>query len=90
MLLPGADLNCAGPLALWRFSQHLSAKYRGRPKKSHRKSAGPLADTVPYYVKSGPGNCILFKKRLGEGMRLKLLENSQFLPGHTFKFVGKN
>ena len=27
------DLHGAGPLALWRFSQDLSAKYRGRPKK---------------------------------------------------------
>ena len=27
MLLPGPDLHCAGPLALWRFSQHLPAKY---------------------------------------------------------------
>ena len=24
----GPDLHRAGPLALWRFSQHLSAKYR--------------------------------------------------------------
>ena len=28
MLLLGSDSHCAGRLALWRFSQHLSAKYR--------------------------------------------------------------
>ena len=28
MLLPGPDLHCAGLLALWRFSQHLPAKYK--------------------------------------------------------------
>ena len=43
------DLHRAGPLALWRFLQDLSAKYRGRPKKSYNLSAGPLAGTAPYY-----------------------------------------
>ena len=27
-VIAGPDLHRAGPLALWRFSQHLSAKYR--------------------------------------------------------------
>ena len=27
------DLRRVGPLAVWAFLQHLSAKYRGRPKK---------------------------------------------------------
>ena len=27
-VIAGPDLHCAGPLALWRFSQHLSAKCR--------------------------------------------------------------
>ena len=29
----GPDLHRAGPLAVWRFLQHLFAKCRGRPKK---------------------------------------------------------
>ena len=29
----GPDLCHAGPLAVWAFLQHLSPKYRGRPKK---------------------------------------------------------
>ena len=45
----------AGPLALRRFLQDLSAKCRGRPKKSYDLSAGPLAGTAPYYDKSGSG-----------------------------------
>ena len=36
-------------LALWRFLQHLSAKYRRKPKKSYDFSAGPLAGTASYY-----------------------------------------
>ena len=28
MLLSGRDLRCVGPLARWRFSLHLPAKYR--------------------------------------------------------------
>ena len=31
--IAGPDLHRAGPLAVWGFLQHLSAKYRGRPKK---------------------------------------------------------
>ena len=42
-VIPGPHLHCAEPLALWRFSQHLSAKYKRRPTKSLRLSAGPLA-----------------------------------------------
>ena len=53
--IAGPDLHRAGPPALWGFLQHLSAKYRGRPKKSYDLSAGPLAGTAPYYGQSGPG-----------------------------------
>ena len=28
MFLLGPDLHCVGPLVLWEFLQHLSAKYR--------------------------------------------------------------
>ena len=42
------DLHRAGPLALWKFLQHFSAKYRSRPKKSYDFSVGPLAGTAPY------------------------------------------
>ena len=31
--IAGPDLHRAGPLAVWGFLQHFSAKYRGRPKK---------------------------------------------------------
>ena len=32
-VVAGPDLYRAGPLSLWGFLQHLSAKYRERPKK---------------------------------------------------------
>ena len=32
--IAGPDLHRAGLLAVWGFLQHLSAKYRERPKKS--------------------------------------------------------
>ena len=35
MLFRGPDLHCAVPLALTGFLQHLSAKYKWRPKKSY-------------------------------------------------------
>ena len=51
----GPDLHRAGPPAVWGFSQHLSAKYRKRPKKSYDLSAGPLTGIAPYYGQFGPG-----------------------------------
>ena len=33
MLLPGPGLYCTGSLALWKFSQHLPAKYKVKTKK---------------------------------------------------------
>ena len=68
-VIAGLDLHRAGPLALWRFLQHLSAKYRERQKQSYDLSARPLGGTAPYYGKSGPGKCITFIKRLYEGLR---------------------
>ena len=68
-VIAGLDLHRASPLALWGFSQDLSAKYRGRPKKSYDLSARPLGGTAPYYGKFGPGKCITFIKRLYEGLR---------------------
>ena len=53
--IAGPDLHRAEPLAVWGFLQYLSAKYRGRPKKSYDWSAGPLTGTAPYYGQSGPG-----------------------------------
>ena len=54
--IAGLDLRRSGPLAVWGFLQHLSAKYRGRPKKkSYDLRAGPVAGTAPYYSQSGPG-----------------------------------
>ena len=69
VLLPGPDLHCTEPLALLRFSQHLSVNYRKDQKKPHHLSAEPLDGTVPYYGKSGPGYCITIIKRLDESMR---------------------
>ena len=69
-VIAGLDLHCAGPLTLWGFSQDLSAKYRGRPKKkSYDLSAGPQSGTAPHYGKSSPGKCITFIKSLYEGLR---------------------
>ena len=54
--IAGPDLHRAGSLAVRGFLQHLSAKYRGRPKKkSYDLSAGSLAGTAPCYGQSGPG-----------------------------------
>ena len=68
-VIAGPDLYRAGSLAVWRFLQDLSAKYRERPKKSIGLSAGPLGGSAPYYGKSGPGKCITFIKRLYDGLR---------------------
>ena len=48
------DLHRARPLALWRFSQHLSANIGEDQKKSYDFNSGPLAGTASYYGKSGP------------------------------------
>ena len=47
------------------FSQYFFAKCRRRPKKVLYERGAP--DTVPY-VKSVPGYCITFIKRLHEGL----------------------
>ena len=79
MLLLGPDLHCAVPLALWRFSQYLSAKYRSIPKKSHHLSSGPLAGTAPYFGKSGSGYCTMLMKTFDEGLRLQPLGQIKLL-----------
>ena len=53
-VIAGPDLHRARPLALWRFSQHLSVKYRRRPKKILRFQIGALAGSALYYGKSSP------------------------------------
>ena len=53
--IAGPNLHRAEPQALWRFLQHLSAKYRRRPKKVLRFEPRPLAGTASYCGKSGPG-----------------------------------
>ena len=66
-VIPGLDLHCAGPMALWGFSQHLPAKYRRRPKKVLTSERG-APGTVPH-GKSSQIYCITFIKRLDEGLR---------------------
>ena len=53
-VIAGPDLHRARPLALWRFSHHLSAKYRRRPKKILLFQLGAVAGTASYYGKYGP------------------------------------
>ena len=73
MLLLGPDLHYVGPLVLWGFSQHFSAKYTvGEDQINVLSSERKALGTVPY-GKSDPGYCIMFKKRLDEGLTLQLL-----------------
>ena len=51
-VIPGPDLNCAGPLALRRFLQHLPAKYTVYEDK--KKS---------YYLMAGPWHCAIWQIR---------------------------
>ena len=62
-VIPGPDLHCARHLRLWKFLQHLPAKYKGRPKKSYYLRAG--SGTVPY-GKSGDGYFLKSIKSLDE------------------------
>ena len=62
MLLPGPDLHCAEPLALWDFCYNFLPNVSEDQKKvlpSEREA--PV--TVPY-GKSGFGYCITFIKKM--------------------------
>ena len=48
-VIAGPDLHRAGPLALLKFLQHLSAKISEDQKKSYDLSAGPQVGTASYY-----------------------------------------
>ena len=78
------DLHCLKPLALWRFSQHLLAKYKWRQKK-----VLPFKHGAPGTVTSGKSSycitfiktfikpssyCITFIKKLDEGLIKQPLE----------------
>ena len=54
-VIAGPALHRAGPLALWRFSQHFLPNVGEDHEKSQDLSAGPLAGTAPYCGKSGLG-----------------------------------
>ena len=56
--IAGPDLHRAGPLAVWEFLQHLSAKYREDQKKSYDLSVGPLAGTAPCHGQSALVNAL--------------------------------
>ena len=65
MLLHGQHLHCAGALdTLGDFHNIFLPNIGEDQKKSRRLSAGPLAGTVPYYGKSGPGYCLTFMKKI--------------------------
>ena len=57
MLLPGPDLLyiARGSCLFVDFSNMFLPNIGDDQKKLHHLSAGPLADSVPYYGKSGPG-----------------------------------
>ena len=38
-VISGPNLHRAGPLALWRFSQHLSAQYEDQKKSRFQRGA---------------------------------------------------
>ena len=65
MLLPGPDLHWVGPLALWDFRNIFQPNIGEDQKKvlSERGASG----IVPY-DKSVPGDCVMFTKRLDEGV----------------------
>ena len=65
MLLPGPDLHCAGPLVLWDLRNIFLPNIGEDQKQILHERGAP--GTVPY-VKSVPGYCITFIKRLHEGM----------------------
>ena len=57
-VIAGPDLLRARPLALWRFSKHLSAKYTVEDqKKSYDFSSGSLAGTQARSKKFAMGGC---------------------------------
>ena len=60
-----AGFTLSWALGTSRFSQYFSAKYRRRPKKVLSERGAP--GTVPS-VKSVPGYCIMFIKRLDGGL----------------------
>ena len=71
MLLPGPDLHRVGPLALWDFCNILLPN-TGEDQKKVLPSKRGAPGTVPY-VKSVPGYCITFMKKLDEDLSYQLL-----------------
>ena len=66
MLLSGPDLHRVGPLALWNF-RNIVLPNTGEDQKKILPFERGAPGTVPY-VKSVPGYCITFIKRLDEGL----------------------
>ena len=66
MLLPWPDLPRVGPMALWVFRDIFQPNTSKDKKKN--LSAEPLVLCHMLYVKSDPGYCITFIKRLDEGL----------------------
>ena len=68
MLLPGPDLHSVGPLALWDFFWNIFPPNTDEDQQEVLPFARGAPGTVPC-VKSVPGYCITFIKRLDEGLR---------------------
>ena len=68
MLLPGPDLHCAGPLAIWRFFSiflpNISADQKQSPIISERRAPGTVQ-----YGKFRPCQRTNILKRLDESPR---------------------
>ena len=67
MLLPRSDLPRVEPMALWVF-RNIFLPNTSKDKKKVYLSAEPLVLCHMLYVKSDPGYCITFIKRLDEGL----------------------
>ena len=91
-VIVGPDLHRAGPLALWRFSQHLFAKYRGRPKKvlQFERRAPSWYFAILWSIRPWLMHFVHKKVIWGSEKATFKDKNSPFLPGYTLKLAGKN
>ena len=87
MFFPGRIYIARGPLALWGFLQHLSAKFKWRPKKVLLSEQGPRHWAI-WQIRRWLLHYVHEKFRWGPKVatfRTKIIH-----PSYTFKLVGKN